>query len=286
MSSNAGPWTSSTRLGVSGRPWTWYPGLVRQRVVVPTWERGTLAVRYLFHSRVLSRLSRRRRRTAGRPCRAPPGRAAGWSAPRGIPAAGAVCGMIRAHKRNESIREIRYSLGSPRDRTAIVRIPGPIARLRSSPEAGPGGRGAPRAGRPGPPAARRAGPRIRGIPNPILGTRLAARPRTVVGGWDTWSLRTHILGVMHMDHGHVCASVLAPTCVRGVWRAVRSRYMFWSCPMQWPDVVHLIRITDRNYLELVKAAKRRSVSSVAFGLLSVAVGRLQTESPVAGEFLV
>ena len=53
-----------------------------------------------------------------------------------------------------------------------------------------------------------------------------------------------------------------------------------------PDVVHLIRITDRNYLELVKAAKRRSVSSVAFGLLSVAVGRLQTESPVAGEFLV
>ena len=57
-------------------------------------------------------------------------------------------------------------------------------------------------------------------------------------------------------------------------------------PMQWPDVVHLIRITDRNYLELVKAAKRRSVSSVAFGLLSVAVGRLQTESPVAGEFLV
>lgn len=52
------------------------------------------------------------------------------------------------------------------------------------------------------------------------------------------------------------------------------------------DVVHLIRITDRNYLELVKAAKRRSVSSVAFGLLSVAVGRLQTESPVAGEFLV
>ena len=110
-----------------------------------------------------------------------------------------------------------------------------------------------------------------------------------MGGWDTWSLRTHILGVMHMDHGHVCASVLAPTCVRGgVWRAVRSRYMFWSCPMamQWPDVVHLIRITDRNYLELVKAAKRRSVSSVAFGLLSVAVGRLQTESPVAGEFLV
>ena len=69
-------------------------------------------------------------------------------------------------------------------------------------------------------------------------------------------------------------------------RAVRSRYMFWSCPIQWPDVVHLIRITDRNYLELVKAAKRRSVSSVAFGLLSVAVGRLQTESPVAGEFLV
>ena len=50
MSSNAGPWTSSTRLGVSGRPWTWYPGLVRQRVVVPTWERGTLAVRYLFHN--------------------------------------------------------------------------------------------------------------------------------------------------------------------------------------------------------------------------------------------
>ena len=79
-----------------------------------------------------------------------------------------------------------------------------------------------------------------------------------------------------------CADMRA----RRVARGAIPRYMFWSCPMQWPDVVHLIRITDRNYLELVKAAKRRSVSSVAFGLLSVAVGRLQTESPVAGEFLV
>ena len=79
-----------------------------------------------------------------------------------------------------------------------------------------------------------------------------------------------------------CADMRA----RRVARGAIPIYVLASCPMQWPDVVHLIRITDRNYLELVKAAKRRSVSSVAFGLLSVAVGRLQTESPVAGEFLV
>ena len=111
-----------------------------------------------------------------------------------------------------------------------------------------------------------------------------------MGGWDTWSLRTHILGVMHISCTWIMVtSPRVPSlrdCVRGVWRAVCAHGAIPIYVLVLPDVVHLIRITDRNYLELVKAAKRRSVSSVAFGLLSVAVGRLQTESPVAGEFLV
>ena len=156
----------------------------------------------------------------------------------GIPAAGAVCGMIRAHKRNESIREIR-------DRTAI-RIPGPIA-LESSLEIVAGGRTR-RTRRPRR-AARAPGCPARGSASADQGdsesdlgdaTRRPAPDRRV-GGWDTWSLRTHILGVMHIsctwimvtspDSARpVVARLRARRVARGV-RTVRSRYMFWSCPM-------------------------------------------------------
>ena len=180
--------------------------------------------------------------------------------------------MIRAHKRNET-REYsgEYEIRDPQhDRTAI-RIPGPIAlEIVAGPPARSAGITPPHSGQ-----------RASGSRNPILGTRLAARPRgarTVVLAAKRGRLG-HVVSThshpwrhahfMHMDHGHVTLllrlrgnEACGPLCA--VARTVRSGYRFSFqkfSVLVLPDVVHLIRITDRNYLELVKAAKRRSVSS-------------------------